>query len=80
VAAARQSAALKVGARMPEVAMAKGTMGAARRAEAKLVEARIPEAAMVGVRMLEARPAEPKMAAPAATVPDWNLPAEVRSP
>jgi hypothetical protein len=62
-------------ARMPKVAMARGTMGGARRAEAKLAEARILEAALAGPRMPEARRAEAKMTAPAATVPDWNLPA-----
>ena len=55
-------------------------------AEAKLAEVGIPEVA--GAKMLAARLAPPttakmleaRMAAPAATVPEWNLPGEVRRP
>ena len=82
-AAAKQCAVLAARARMLEAAMAEGTM-----AGAKLAEVGIPEVAMAGAKMLAARLAAPtaakmleaQMAAPAATVPEWNLPGEVRRP
>jgi hypothetical protein len=57
-------------------------------AGAKLAEVWIPEVATAVAKMLEARLAAPRtakmlearLAAPAATVPEWNLPAEVRRP
>jgi hypothetical protein len=63
-------------------------MAEAKLAEAKLAEVGIPEVATAGAKMLAARLASPtaakrleaRMAAPAATVPEWNLPAEVRRP
>ncbi|HEY6686254.1 MAG TPA: hypothetical protein VI094_08620 [Propionibacteriaceae bacterium] len=64
VAAAKQCAVLTARARLPEAAMAEGTM-----AGAKLAVAKIPEVAMAGVKML---------AAPAAAVPECNLLAEAR--
>ena len=82
-AAAKQCAVLAARARMLEAAMAEGTM-----AGAKLAEVGIPEVAMAAAKMLAARLAAPtaakmleaQMAAPAATVPEWNLPGEVRRP
>jgi hypothetical protein len=80
-AAAKQCAVLAARARMLEAATAGPKL-----AEAKLAEVGIPEVA--GAKMLAARLAPPttakmleaRMAAPAATVPEWNLPGEVRKP
>ena len=80
-AAAKQCAVLAAMARMLEAATAGPKL-----AEAKLAEVGIPEVA--GAKMLAARLAPPttakmleaRMAAPAATVPEWNLPGEVRRP
>jgi hypothetical protein len=69
-AAAKQCAVLAARARRLGAAMAE-----AKLAGAKLAEVGIPEVAMAAAKMLEAR-----MAAPAATVPEWNLPGEVRKP
>jgi hypothetical protein len=82
-AAAKPCSVLAARARMPEAAMAE-----AKLAEAKLAEVGIPEVATAGAKMLAARLAAPtaakmleaRMAAPAATVPEWNLPGEVRRP
>ncbi len=78
-AAAKQCAVLAARARR---------LGAAKLAGAKLAGVGIPEVAMAGAKMLAARLAAPtaakmleaRMAAPAATVPEWNLPGEVRRP
>jgi lipid-binding SYLF domain-containing protein len=80
-AAAKQCAVLTARARLPEAAMAEGTM-----AGAKLAGAKIPEVAMAAAKMLAARLAAPtaakmlaaRMAAPAAAVPECNLLAEAR--
>jgi hypothetical protein len=69
-AAAKQCAVLAARARRLGAAMAE-----AKLAGAKLAEVGIPEVAMAAAKMLEAQ-----MAAPAATVPEWNLPGEVRRP
>ena len=82
-AAAKQCAVLAARARRLGAAMAE-----AKLAGAKLAEVGIPEVAMAGAKMLAARLAPPtaakmleaRMAAPAATVPEWNLPGEVRRP
>jgi hypothetical protein len=79
-APAKQCAVLAARARMLEAAMAGPKL------EAKLAEVGIPEVA--GAKMLVAKLAPPtaakmleaRMAAPAATVPEWNLPGEVRTP
>jgi hypothetical protein len=77
-AATKQCAVLAARARRLGAAMA----------EAKLAGVGIPEVAMAAAKMLAARLAAPtaakmleaRMAAPAATVPEWNLPGEVRRP
>jgi hypothetical protein len=82
-AAAKQCAVLAARARRLGAAMAE-----AKLAGAKLAGVGIPEVAMAGAKMLAARLAAPtaakmleaRMAAPAATVPEWNLPGEVRRP
>ena len=82
-AAAKQCAVLAARARRLGAAMAK-----AKLAGAKLAEVGIPGVAMAGAKMLGARMAPPtaakmseaRMAPPAATVPEWNLPGEVRRP
>jgi hypothetical protein len=82
-AAAKQCAVLAARARRLGAAMAE-----AKLAGAKLAEVGIPEVAMAAAKMLAARLAAPtaakmleaQMAAPAATVPEWNLPGEVRRP
>lgn len=82
-AAAKQCAVLAARARRLGAAMAE-----AKLAGAKLAEVGIPEVAMAAAKMLAARLAAPtaakmleaRMAAPAATVPEWNLPGEVRRP
>ena len=82
-AAAKQCAVLAARARRLGAAMA-----GAKLAEWKLAEVGIPEVAMAAAKMLAARLAAPtaakmleaRMAAPAATVPEWNLPGEVRRP
>ena len=81
--AAKQCAVLAARARRLGAAMAE-----AKLAGAKLAEVGIPEVAMAAAKMLAARLAPPttakmleaRMAAPAATVPEWNLPGEVRRP
>jgi hypothetical protein len=82
-AATKQCAVLAARARRLGAAMAE-----AKLAGAKLAGVGIPEVAMAGAKMLAARLAAPtaakmleaRMAAPAATVPEWNLPGEVRRP
>ena len=82
-AATKQCAVLAARARRLGAAMAE-----AKLAGAKLAEVGIPEVAMAAAKMLAARLAAPtaakmleaRMAAPAATVPEWNLPGEVRRP
>ena len=82
-AATKQCAVLAARARRLGAAMAE-----AKLAGAKLAGVGIPEVAMAAAKMLAARLAAPtaakmleaRMAAPAATVPEWNLPGEVRRP
>ena len=82
-AATKQCAVLAARARRLGAAMAE-----AKLAGAKLAGVGIPEVAMAAAKMLAARLAAPtaakmleaQMAAPAATVPEWNLPGEVRRP
>jgi hypothetical protein len=82
-AAAKQCAVLAARARRLGAAMAK-----AKLAGAKLAEVGIPGVAMAGAKMWAARLAAPtaakmleaRLAAPAATVPERNLPGEVRRP
>jgi hypothetical protein len=78
-AAAKQCAVLAARARRLGAAMAGANL-----AEWKLAEVGIPEVATAGAKMLAAPTAakmlEARMAAPAATVPEWNLPGEVRRP
>ena len=87
-AAAKQCAVLAARARRLGAAMAEAKLAGAKLAGAKLAGVGIPEVAMAAAKMLAARLAAPtaakmleaRMAAPAATVPEWNLPGEVRRP
>jgi hypothetical protein len=87
-AATKQCAVLAARARRLGAAMAEAKLAGAKLAGAKLAGVGIPEVAMAAAKMLAARLAAPtaakmleaRMAAPAATVPEWNLPGEVRRP
>jgi hypothetical protein len=88
MAEAKLAGAKLAGAKLAGAKLAGAKLAGAKLAGAKLAGVGIPEVAMAGAKMLAARLAAPtaakmleaRMAAPAATVPEWNLPGEVRRP
>ena len=87
-ARARRLGAAMAEAKLAGAKLAEAKLAGAKLAGAKLAGVGLPDVAMAAAKMLAARLAAPtaakmleaRMAAPAATVPEWNLPGEVRRP